>query len=34
MRRSEWQMNPEAFERKKEPYPDDDDPSSLQGNGL
>jgi len=34
MRRSEWQMNPETFERKKEPFPDDDEPSSQQGNGL
>lgn len=29
MRRSEWHINPEEFERKKEPYPDDDDDPSL-----
>jgi TrmH family RNA methyltransferase len=33
MRRSEWHMNPEEFERKKEPYPDDDDSSASPGNG-
>jgi TrmH family RNA methyltransferase len=33
MRRAEWHMNPEEFERKKEPYPDDDDSSASPGNG-
>ena len=31
MRRSEWNINPEAFERRKETYPDDDD--TVTGNG-
>lgn len=30
LRRSEWQMNPEEFEREKEPYPDEDDQSSSR----
>jgi hypothetical protein len=31
MRRSEWNINPDAFERKKGTYPDDED--TIPGKG-
>ncbi|MDD1707530.1 MAG: RNA methyltransferase [Methanoregulaceae archaeon] len=34
MRRSEWHINPEEFERKNEPYPDNDDSSFPSQQGM